>query len=534
MSQDAAAGASARYAAGSDAHRPVDFDVIIIGTGAGGGTLARALAPSGLKLLLIERGDFLAREKANWDAAAVFHRHRYHNAEPWLDGAGRSFHPVCGYHVGGDTKLYGAAVLRRRESDFDVVRHAGGVTAAWPIRYADLAPYYDIAERWYFAHGLRGEDPTEPAAPDFPHPPFSHDPAIAAVFARLRHIGLHPFHLPLALHLDEARRELSPCIRCDTCDGFPCLVSGKGDAEMCGVRPALAHPNVTLRPRLRVTRLQTSGDGRRVVAVHCDGDGARASYSGRVVVVAAGAINSAALLLASASDAHPHGLANGSGQVGRNYMCHINSVMIGLRPGRPNGIVFQKTIGVNDFYHQSGDPAFPWPLGHVQLLGKVTGAVLEAQRPYLPRALAGWFGRHSVDWWLTTEDLASPDNRITLTRSGQIRVSYTANNRQAHERLLARWRRILRRIGFPLVFTQTMGIEAVAHQVGTLRFGADPATSVLDPYCRAHELDNLFVVDGSFMPSIAAVNPSLTIMAQALRVAEHIRTRCAQGDWAAA
>ena len=510
----------------------MDADIIIIGTGAGGGTLARALAPSGLKLLLVERGDFLPREKANWEAAEVFNGHRYHNVEPWLDGSGKPFQPVAGYHVGGDTKFYGAAVLRRREADFATVRHAGGETVAWPVRYADLAPFYDVAEKWYFAHGLRGEDPAEPPRTDFPYPPVSHEPAIEDVFARLKNIGLQPFHLPLALRLDEARRDLSPCIRCDTCDGFPCLVHAKGDAEICGVRHALKHPTVTLRTKLKATRLETSSDGRRVRTVRCEGGGAAQSFSARVVVLAAGAVNSAALLLASADDAHPRGVANGSDQVGRNYMCHINSVMLGLNPWRANRIVFQKTIGVNDFYRDSGDPQFPWPLGHVQALGKVTGEVLKAMRPRLPRAAADWFGRHSVDWWLTTEDLASPDNRVTLTASGQIRLSYAPNNMQAHAHLLARWRRILRRIGFPLVFTQAMGIEAVAHQVGTARFGTDPATSVLDSYCGAHQLDNLFVVDGCFMPSIAAVNPSLTIMAQALRVAEHIKTRFAQGDWA--
>ncbi|MCC7461937.1 MAG: GMC family oxidoreductase [Gammaproteobacteria bacterium] len=509
----------------------MDFDIIIIGTGAGGGTLARALAPSGLKLLLIERGDFLPREKDNWRAEAVFRRHRYHNIEPWLDHADKPFHPVAGYHVGGDTKLYGAAVLRRRTSDFGSVRHADGDTTAWPIAYTDLAPFYDTAEQWYYAHGLRGEDPTEPPGPDFPWPPVRHEPVIAGVYARLKHIGLHPFHLPLALHLNEADMNRSACIRCDTCDGFPCLVHAKGDAELCGVRQALAHPHVTLRTQLKVERLVSSGDGRRVTGVRCTGGGAVENFSARVVVLAAGAVNSAALLLASAAETCPQGLANGSGQVGRNYMCHLNSVMLGLAPWRSNPTVFQKTIGLNDFYRESGDPAFPWPLGHVQLLGKVTGKVLAAQRPALPRAMANWIGRHTVDWWLTTEDLARADNRVTLAADGQIRVSYRPSNTAAHQRLLARWRAILRRIGFPVILTQTLGIEAVAHQVGTARFGLDPASSVLDPYCRAHELDNLFVVDGSFMPSIAAVNPSLTIMAQALRVAEHIRTRCAQGDW---
>lgn len=512
--------------------RATDADVIIIGTGAGGGTLARALAPCGLRVLMIERGDFLRREKENWRADAVFRAHRYHNVEPWLDRDGRAFHPVAGYHVGGDTRFYGAAVLRRRERDFLTVHHAGGDTVPWPISYADLAPFYDTAEQWYFAHGLRGEDPTEPPAGAFPYPPVRHEPAIEDVHARLRRAGLHPFHLPLALHLDEDNRSASPCIRCDTCDGFPCLVQAKGDAEMCGVRPALGFSNVRLETNTRAVRLETSADGGRVTTVHCEGGVAPASFSARVVVLAAGAVNSAALLLASANDRHPEGLANGSGQVGRNYMCHMNSVMLALAPWRLNPTVFQKTIGVNDYYFESGDPAFPWPLGHVQLLGKVTGAVLEAQRPYLPRAVAGWVGRRSVDWWLTTEDIASPDNRVTLTGDGRIHLSYMPNNGDAHARLLSRWRAILRRSGFPLVFSQAMGIEAVAHQVGTARFGADPATSVLDPWCRAHQLDNLFVVDGSFMPSIAAVNPSLTIMAQALRVAEHLRARFARGDWA--
>ncbi|MDE2088424.1 MAG: GMC family oxidoreductase [Gammaproteobacteria bacterium] len=510
----------------------MDADVIIIGTGAGGGTLARVLASAGLKLLLLERGDFLRRAKSNWEPEAVFHRHTYHTAERWLDREGTPFRPVTGYHVGGNTKLYGAAVLRRRERDFTALRHAGGETVPWPVHYADLAPFYDVAEEWYFAHGRRGEDPTEPpAGGPFPYPPVSHEAAIERVFHRLQACGLHPFHLPLAIHLDEARYAVSPCIRCDTCDGFPCLVQAKGDAEISAVRPALAHANVALKTGLRVTRLQSSADGRRVIAVHGEGERGAERFTARVVVLAAGAVNSAALLLASANDAHPRGLANGSDQVGRNYMCHLNSVMLALSPWRNNSTVFQKTIGVNDYYFDSGDPRFPHPLGHVQLLGKVTGAVLKAQRPALPRIAADWFGRHSVDWWLTTEDLARPDNRVTVTDTGQIRLSYTPNNAEAHTRLLATWRTVLRRIGFPFLFSQTLGIEGVAHQVGTARFGADPAQSVLDPYCRAHELDNLFVMDGSFMPSIAAVNPSLTIMAQALRVGEYLKARFARGDW---
>ncbi len=510
----------------------MDADVIIIGTGAGGGTLARALSGSGLKLLLLERGNFLRRTKSNWEPDAVFRRHLYHTREPWLDRNGAPFHPVTGYHVGGNTKLFGAAVLRRRECDFGALHHRDGETVSWPIRYPDLASFYDRAESWYFAHGQRGEDPTEPpASGPFPYPPVSHEPAIEAVFRRLQDCGLRPFHLPLAIHLDEMHSATSPCIRCDTCDGFPCLVLAKGDAENCAIRPALADPDVVLKTGIRITRLRSSDDGRRIVAVEGEGERGPESFSARVVVLAAGAVNSAALLLASGNLAHPRGLANSSDQVGRNYMCHLNSVMLALSPWHSRSIVFQKTIGVNDYYHESGDPQFPYPLGHVQLLGKVTGAVLKAERPALPSFLARWFGRHSVDWWLTTEDLARADNRVTLTAAGQIRLSYTPNNVEAHARLLAAWRAVLRRIGFRFIFSQRIGIEGVAHQVGTARFGTDPSQSVLDPYCRAHEVDNLFVVDGSFMPSIAAVNPSLTIMAQALRVADHLKARLAAGDW---
>lgn len=501
----------------------MDADVLIIGSGAGGGTLARVLADSGLSILILERGDFLPREWDNWSPEAVFHAHRYHTGERWQDGEGRSFAPVTGYHVGGNTKFYGAAVLRRRVEDFIPRRHRGGNTPAWPIRYADLAPFYAQAEAWYYAHGEAGADPTEGPREAYPYPPMPHEPLLAELTEKLRGLGLHPFPLPLALHHRETAD--SPCVRCPTCDGFPCMVHAKGDAELCGVRPALAHSNVRLESGVRVLRLETTADGRRISrAVTTKG-----SYAARIVVLCAGAINSAALLLASANARHPHGLANGSDQVGRNYMCHVNSACMAIDPGRENPTIFQKTLAVNDFYNESGDPEYPYPLGHIQGLGKVTPDVLHAQRPQWPAPLCTWAARHSVDWWLTTEDLPSPDNRVTLAADGTIRLRWQANNVESHERLCRRWRETLHRIGYPMVFFQRMGIEAVAHQVGTARFGENPATSVLDPLCKAHELDNLYVADASFMPSIAAVNPSLTIMANAIRIAHHLRDRLGAG-----
>ncbi len=511
--------------------KALDADVIIIGSGAGGGTLARALAPSGVSILVLERGDYLPREPANWQAEEVFGAHRYHTRERWRDSAGHTFHPITGYHVGGNTKLYGAAVLRRRVEDFNARQHVDGSTPNWPIGYAKLRPFYDEAERWYYAHGLAGADPTEPPRDAYAWPPFAHEPYIAEVAQRLQALGLRPFALPLALHWDAARPQHSPCIRCDSCDGFPCLLHAKGDAETCGIAPALQHANVRLLTRVHALRLHTDADGSQVTSVDTDSPAGTRRYHARVVVVAAGAVNSAALLLASANARHPRGLANGSDQLGRNYMCHLNSACIAIDPRRRNTTVFQKTLAINDFYHTSNSADFPYPLGHIQNLGKVTPAVLKAQRPAMPWPLARWAAQHSVDWWLTTEDLPRADNRVSLDAGGGIRLHYQPNNEAAHRLLVKRWKHILKQLGYPLVFTQRMGIEAVAHQVGTARFGNDPAHNVLDADCKSHQLDNLYVVDASFMPSIAAVNPSLTIMANALRVATHLRQRFAQGDW---
>ncbi len=492
----------------------MDADVIIIGSGAGGGTLARALADSGLQILILERGDYLPREWGNWDPQTVFGAHQYHTDEQWRDQDGKAFSPVTGYHVGGNTKFYGAAVLRRREKDFAVRQHQGGNTRAWPIRYQDLAPFYDTAEAWYFTHGLAGADPTEPPRNPYPFPPFPHDADIARVDSALREMGYHPFPLPLALHRLEDDPEHSPCVRCPTCDGFPCMLHAKGDAEVCGIRPALQHSNVRILTGQRVRRLIHDADGKKVESVETD----QGRFQARLVVLAAGAVNSAALLLASTSEKYPSGLANRSDQVGRNYMCHLNSACMAIQPGRENRSVFQKTLALNDFYEDSGDPEYPYPLGHIQGLGKVTPALLHAQRPLLPIPISAWTASHSVDWWLTTEDLPDPDNRVTLDADAGIRLTWNPKNRESHRRLCQKWREILQQAGFLGVFFQAMDISATAHQVGTCRFGADPADNVLDPNCKTHDLDNLYVVDASFMPSISAVNPSLTIMANALRV----------------
>ncbi len=510
---------------------PTDYDVIIIGSGAGGGTLAHRLAPSGLRVLILERGDYLRREPENWSSREVFVKSRYKTKEEWLDRNGEPFHPGQHYYVGGQTKFYGAILFRLREADFGEVRHHGGVSPSWPLAYADLEPYYAQAEELYVVHGQEGADPTEPhRSCPFPHPAVSHEPRIQRLHDDLQRAGLNPFPLPVGVMLDEQNPEESRCVRCTRLDGFPCLVDAKADAHVCAIRPALEHPNVTLLTRAKVERLDTDPSGQTVSSVVVDRDGERLTFSADVVVVSAGAVNSAALLLRSASDQHPDGLANSSGVVGRNYMAHINSALIAISH-EPNPTKFQKTLGVNDFYWGADD--FGFPLGHIQMLGKTDGQMLRAGAPKLTPGFAlEYVARHALDFWLTTEDLPHPDNRVTVDRAGRITLAYTDRNLEPHRRLVAKLKHLLPHLGcrdtlipHQLVRDERIPVAGVAHQCGTVRFGDDPATSALDVDCKAHDLDNLYVVDTSFFPSSSAVNPALTAMANALRVGDHLIDR---------
>jgi choline dehydrogenase-like flavoprotein len=506
------------------------YDVIIIGTGAGGGTLAHRLAPSGKRILLLERGGYLPREPENWDSHEVFNRDRYLSGEEWYDEGGQPFHPHQQYFVGGNTKFYGAILFRLRERDFDEVRHYGGISPAWPLSYLDFEPYYAEAEELYLVHGQRGEDPTEPpASGPFPYPAVSHEPRIQQLHDDLVATGHRPFHLPVGVDLNEDDPEAGRCVRCDRFDGFPCLADGKADAHVLCVRPALRHPNVTLRTHALVERLETDESGRTVSRVIVDRRGAREEYSADVVVVSCGAANSAALLLRSASDRHPDGLANASDQVGRNYMAHINSGVIAISR-TPNETKFQKTLGVNDYYWGTDDSTLP--LGHIQMLGKSDRNILRAGAPWFAPAVAlDYLAKHAIDFWLTSEDLPHPDNRVTVDRRGAIHLAKTYRNDEAHRRLLAKLKGLLGHLGchdgIPsrTILDQRIPLAGVAHQCGTARFGEDPRTSVLDVHCRAHDVDNLYVVDTSFFPSSSAVNPALTAMANALRVGDHLLER---------
>jgi choline dehydrogenase-like flavoprotein len=579
---------------------PSEYDAVIIGTGAGGGTLALHLARAGKNILILERGPFMPQEKLNWDTSAVFLDNRYHTKETWQDKEGNPLHPQQSYFVGGQTKVYGAAMFRMRAEDFGVIRHKGGISPAWPISYADMEPYYTRAEELFHVHGDLGEapavlggyassfDPTEPFhSRKYAYPALANEPRLQSIEDEVRKLGIHTFPIPLGLKRDEADPLASKCVRCDTCDGYPCLVHAKSDADINCIRQIMHLPNVTLMTNSRVTRLFVNSTGTAVTAVEvihsgsgkhsgsaaestetiappASKNGKPAIYTAAFFAVCAGAINSAVILLASANDKHPSGLANRSDQVGRNFMYHQADALLAISTHR-NEDSYTKTWGTNDFYLRDPDPAYPFPLGQVQPVGSFHFEMMKGQAPPLtPGFVLEGMKHHAVPWWLTTEDLPEPDNRVTLhnttplsvehrqpgpvgahpagdtgrtnesecvtdAASGRIQLSYTPNNVESFNRLKDRWVDTLKKAGhatttLPLhaYFKKRIPLEGVGHQNGTCRMGPDPATSVLDPHCKAHDLDNLYVVDASCFVSASAVNPSLTIIANAIRIADHL------------
>jgi choline dehydrogenase-like flavoprotein len=505
------------------------FDVIIIGTGAGGGTMARALAPTGKRILILERGGFLPRERENWDPESVVVKKRYAPNETWYR-EGKPFRPGHPhYYVGGSTKMYGAALFRLREADFGEIRHEGGISPAWPITYEDLEPYYTQAEKMYYVHSLAGLDPTEPRRSEpFPYAPLTHEPRIQQLSDDLEKLGYHPFPLPMGIRLGNEDGKQDSVTHLSFFDGFPDPTESKADAHVIGIKHALRYDNVILKINNYVERLETDASGRKVTRVIVKNEmGEEIAYSADIVIVSAGAINTAALFLRSKNDKHPNGLANSSDQVGRNYMSHNNATLIAISK-EPNDAIFEKTLALADWYGPSAD--WEYPMGLIQMLGKVDAVQMryEAPQPVMGMSYED-MAAHSLDFWLQSEDLPDPNNRITLNDKHQVSIHYEANNLAAHQKLTDKLKSILSFIGchehlIPVDFYLGQRFPFnLAHQSGTMRFGTDPRTSVLDVHCRAHDLDNVYAVDSSFMVSVGAVNPSLTIIANALRVADYLK-----------
>ncbi|MER5830644.1 GMC oxidoreductase [Streptomyces sp. NPDC002130] len=491
----------------------ISTDVLIIGSGMGGSALAWALKDSGLDVLVAERGHFLPREPENSQPAEMYIKGRYKNAGYWYDGStGKPFAPGVYYWVGGNTRFYGAMLPRFRRSDFTEVEHHESVSRAWPFGYDDLEPFYTVMEHLLQVHGQTGEDPTEPPrSKPYPYPALQHEPEIERFSRSLRRQGLHPFHTPNALNISTQADRAAVT----TADGCPDETGMKSDAENRLLLPAL-RDGVKILTGAEITRLITSPDGRKVVAAEARHAGRTVRINAKTFALAGGAVNSAALLLRSADDSHPDGLANSSGLLGRNYMVHNSTFFVGVNPLRTNPTQWQKTLGLNDFYEAG--PGTRFPLGNLQMLGKLQAPMLKPARPWAPTWALKLMAARSLDIYLTTEDLPSRNNRVRVD-GDRILIDWTPTNLAPHHELVRRVTRAVRKAGYPLIFTQRMGIETNSHMCGTAVAGDDPTQSVLDPLCRSHDVENLWVADSSFFPSSAALNPALTIGANALRIA---------------
>ncbi|MCX6319031.1 MAG: GMC family oxidoreductase [Bacteroidetes bacterium] len=507
------------------------YDIIIVGTGSGGSTIAWKLAETGKKILILERGDFIPKEKANWDPHEVVTKGRYRPSEMWYDGNDQPFKPYIHYAVGGNSKMYGAALFRFRETDFKAVKHYGGVSPEWPLQYEDYEPYYEEAEQLYQVHGERGIDPSEPwANAPYPHPPLSYEPLILELEQQLKAIGLKPFPLPMGVKLPQDFSSTEAPVILENFDGFPDPTDSKADAQVSCLRPALRNKNCILLTNAYVEKLLTNEDGDRVEQVVVTIRGERMLFSADHFFIACGAVNTAALFLRSTNSKHLKGLANSSGLVGRNLMLHHNGCLVAFTK-KNNDSIFQKSLGLADFYH--GAPDSEYPLGEIQLMGRNDPDTINWMgKTLFPDKSYEELKRMSIDFWLTAEDLPDEENRVTLKEDGSIRVNYKQTNYTAYEKLKQQLKKIFERLGEtdPDYRDVKWGgydldISGMSHQNGTMRFGDDPAASVLDSNCKTHDLDNVYVVDASFFPSCGAFNPALTIAANALRVGEHfIRT----------
>ncbi|MEI1746556.1 GMC family oxidoreductase [Acinetobacter baumannii] len=494
-----------------------EADIVIIGSGIGGSSLAYSLADSGKRIVILERGEYLKDTFEARDDASIFLKGFYKSSEVWEGTDGEKFLPGNYYYVGGNSKFYGAVMYRYRAEDFKPRKHMEGSAPGWPIPYSEVEPWYEQAEELFKVHGKAGEDKTDPPrANSYRYDPVPDEPAIASVRMRLKKAGVNPTTLPLAIDI-EKWLDRAPT----GWDAFPNTGLGKIDAEVGPLARALTYPNVSLITDARVLRLETDISGEKITSATYIKDGKEYQIHADIFAVAAGAVQSAALLLRSANKIYPTGLANSSDQVGRNFMNHNTTALIAIDPRAENTSVYQKTLAFNDFYNK--DPETGFPLGNVQLLGHITGNILKANLPSLfPLWLSNLIARYSYGWFLTSEDLPNPESRV-MVRNGQIVMHWVRSNMKAHNELIKRTRAVMKKAGFPIVLTHTFGRKTTSHQCGTARLGNDPKTSVVSPNCQSHDISNLYITDASVLPTSAAVNPALTIAALALKAGAAIK-----------
>ena len=485
----------------------IESDVVIVGSGMGGATTAYALAKKGVNVLVLERGERIPKEDENWSPKAVFVEKRYKPDEIWLDKDNNEYGPGLHYVVGGNTKVYGASLPRFKEADFGVIQHEEGISPAWPFTYKDLEPYYYQAEVLYKVHGTKGDDPMGPVREkEFPYPAMPHEPYVADLAERLKKAGVRPYANAMGVDLATDGK----CIRCKTCDGFVCKVDAKSDAEINALNPAIATGKVKLMTGAKVEKVVLTADGKSVDHLLVETKDGVVKVFGKKFVLSAGGVNSAVILLKS-------GVANSSDMVGRNFMMHNNAHIAAFDIRRKNDITFQKTMSFADWYYDGGKG---YPFGVVQLIGKVQGIMAKSWATKVPLPLLNFVMNRSVEFVVMAEDLPSKDNRVTVDSHGRIKVTRNSIGMKTHAKFMKKTKAVLRKAGYQAIFVQPFDISMNSHQCGTTVAGNDPRTSVVDQYCKTHDVNNLWLIDAGFMPSSAAMNPALTIAAQALRIVE--------------
>lgn len=479
------------------------YDAIVIGSGAGGSTLAYQLSRCGHRVLVVERGKFLKPRRVN--TSDPIGRYIYHMIEN-IDDA--SF-------VGGQTKFYGSALYRLRESDFHAVEHENGVSPAWPISYSDLEPYYNKAEVLYRVHGSAHGDPTEPPrAHPFPYPPINHAPIVSGLVKRIEQSGTPVSAIPLGVDYGPE----GSCVLCSTCDGHYCQIDAKMDAEIAALRPALASKNVRLLTETDCLRVLTTTDGSRVTGVLLRHLGREQIARANVVALCAGVVGSVSLLRRSRTPKHPQGLGNASGCLGRYLAGHSVGIMFPFISWKRVPPMYTKTLAINCYYN--GTVEWPYPTGVIQMAGQMP---FWGERPWPARQLTHLLGRHTLMCFYMSEALPARNTRLIFDGDEVVSRAAPMHNVRTFLKLRDLATDVFRRAGHRVLARRRLPL--VWHEVGTARFGKDPGTSVLDPDCQVHGIEGLYVVDASTLPSAGAVNTALTIIALALRAGDHISRR---------
>ena len=494
-----------------------NWDAVVIGSGLGGALAAHRLTEAGARVVVLERGCWPHRDEGDWDPQAILNDLRYRGTTPLSvrQRGDRRFRPLpMNETVGGMSVFYGGASLRLRPADFE----------RWPIGYGDLEPFYGEAERLLGVHGSAGADPLEPPrSAGYPHPPIPYSAPAERIREAGEALGYRPFPIPLAINF--VGNDRPRCVRCNTCDGFPCAIDAKNDAA--GILRRAERRGLEVRAGVLVSSLETRGQAVTRAACVDQESGEAVSFAAPLFVLAAGALGSPAILLRS-------GLGNSalSLPIGRFLMRHCNAVVAGLFPFKTNPEqVFHKQVCFTDFYEEQRDRD-----------GRAVGVIQDIYTPdaaVIRRAagkVAGAFLHRRLVQRLqnllcVAEDTPDPDNRVTLDEEtdafGGARIRVEHRYRSEDERRLAllvrRARRILRRAG--ALATHVWPISSFSHAVGTLRMGQRAEEAPLEPTGRVRGLDNLFVTDGSVFPASGGVNPSLTIAAGALRIADGIVKR---------